>query len=116
MNICIFSGRASADAEVKVTQSGKKVARVRLAVDGIGKDAKAQFFDLIMWEGRADVAERFIQKGKEISVRAHANTRSYEAQDGSKRYVTEYIVDELKLHGAKPAEKQSNGGNEEIPF
>lgn len=116
MNICIFSGRASADAEVKVTQSGKKVARVRLAVDGIGKDAKAQFLDLIMWEGRADVAERFVKKGKEISVRSHANTRSYDAQDGSKRYVTEYIVDELKLHGSAPKAENQQNNDEEIPF
>ncbi len=112
MNVCIFSGRAVADAEVRETSGGNRKARVRLAVDGASKDAPATFLNLVLWGNRADVAEKFIKKGKEITVRCHVAVSTYE-KDGQKHTVTDFVVDQLMLHGSGKAKAP---GDEEIPF
>lgn len=110
MNKVILMGRLAKDVEMHYTQTGKNVATFTLAVDrGLGKDApdnapKADFIPIVAWNKLADVAGNYLGKGRQVLIEGHMQVRNYDAQDGSKRYVTEVITEKLELIG-------NNGGN-----
>ena len=125
MNKVILMGRLARDPDVRTTQSGKSVAQMTLAVDrrkGADGQQEADFLSLIAWEKIADIAGQYLHKGSKILVEGRLQSRSYEAQDGSKRYVTEVIVSNLefcesrKQEAAGPAEQFGSTAQEDIPF
>ena len=63
-----------------------------------------QWHNLIAWGKLADIAERFLIKGKEVAVEGKLINRSYNDKEGNKRYVTEIQVNELLLLGTKADE------------
>jgi len=117
MNLVILIGRPVADPEVKVTQNGTPVAQYRLAVqrDFAGPDGKkaADFVSVIAWRHNAEFANRFIKKGVKIAVTGSLQSRSYDTQDGSKRYVTEVIADRQEF--CERAESRENAPLPDTP-
>lgn len=107
MNKVILMGRLVKDPEIRYTQSGKNVATFVLAVNRqVGKDApadapKADFIPIVAWNKIADVAGNYLSKGRQVLIEGHMQVRNYEAQDGSKRYVTEVITEKIDLIGSK---------------
>ena len=100
MNKVILMGRLARDPDVRTTQGGKSVARMTLAVDrrkGADGQQEADFLALVAWEKLADIAGQYLHKGLKILAEGRLQSRSYEAQDGSKRYVTEVIVSSLEF-------------------
>lgn len=94
MNLVILHGRLTKDPEVRYTQSGKAVASFTVATDeGYGENKKAQFTNCVAWEKTAEIIGNNFAKGREIMVRGKLQTRTYDAKDGSKRYVTEVVLD-----------------------
>lgn len=65
---------------------------------------ETQWHNLIVWGKLADIAERFLIKGKEVAVEGKLINRSYNDKEGNKRYVTEIQVNELLLLGTKAAD------------
>ena len=126
MNKCHIIGRMTKDPEVRYTQGGTAVATFTLAVDRrVAKDKpkEADFIPCVVWGKMADgVVKNYCYKGKQIAVEGRIQVRSYDAKDGSKRYVTEVIVSELELLGSKNegADRSGNGykplTDDEIPF
>lgn len=111
MNKVILMGRLARDPDVRTTQSGKSVARMTIAADRrMGRNAEsgqptADFLNLVAWERLAEFAGNYLHKGSKILVEGRLQSRSYEAQDGSKRYVTEVNVSDIEF-----AESKSNAG------
>ena len=100
MNKVILMGRLARDPDVRTTQGGKSVARMTLAVDrrkGADGQQDADFLALIAWEKIANIAANYLHKGSKILVEGRLQSRSYDAQDGSKRYITEVIVSNLEF-------------------
>ena len=127
MNECILSGRLASDVELRTTQSGKSVAQFRLAVNRRkGKDGKQEtdFLPIVVWDKLADLCSKYLSKGSSAAVAGAIQTRSYTAQDGSKRYVTEIIANEVEFLGGKqdkPQEQSKPGSGfveieESLPF
>lgn len=126
MNKCHIIGRMTKDPEVRYTQGGTAVATFTLAVDRrVAKDKpkEADFIPCVVWGKMADgVVKNYCYKGKQIAVEGRIQVRSYDAKDGSKRYVTEVIVSELELLGSKNegVDRSGNGykplTDDEIPF
>jgi single-strand DNA-binding protein len=124
MNKVQLHGRIVKDPDIRATASNKKVAAFTIAVDTYsGGERKAEFINCVAWQKTAELIEKHFFKGKEILVvDGRLQTRSYEAQDGSKRYVTEVVVNEIEFCGSKTETKASDnafGGkevNEDIPF
>lgn len=121
MNKVILHGRLTRDPESKTTQSGKMVARMSLAVNRPGQDKGADFINLVAWEKLADVAMRYLSKGREVLIEGRLTTRSYE-KDGAKRTVTQVMIERLEFCGSKsesqheaPPEGFIND-DEEVPF
>ena len=110
MNKCHIIGRMTKDPEVRYTQGGTAVATFTLAVDRrVAKD-KPKEADFIPC----------VHNGTPVAGAGRSQVRSYDAKDGTKRYVTEVIVNELELLGKGDGSSKQNGGNyptdDEIPF
>lgn len=105
MNTWFGIGRATKDCEISTTNSGINVAKFTIAVDRKFKDAEgnkvADFINIVAWRGLADVCEKYIKKGQQVAIKGELQIRSYDAQDGTKRYVTEIIADDVTLLGSK---------------
>lgn len=125
MNKCHIIGRMTKDPEVRYTQGGTAVATFTLAVDRrVAKDKpkEADFIPCVVWGKMADgVVKNYCHKGKLVAVEGRIQVRSYDAKDGTKRYVTEVIVNDLELLGKGDGSSKQGGGyqpldDESIPF
>lgn len=108
MNNVILTGRITKDLELKYTQNGKAYCRFTLAVDrGLSKEKKqeaeangqptADFISCLAWGTTAEVLNKYTAKGKKILVNGSIETGSYTAQDGSKRYTTDVLVNRAEI-------------------
>lgn len=90
MNHIVISGRLAKDPEVRYTQTGKVVTQIVVAVDKFsGGEKSAIFVNCVFWERQAEFVGNYFVKGQQIIVEGSLNIRSYDANDGSKRYITE---------------------------
>lgn len=99
MNTVNITGRIGKEPEVKVLQSGSKVCNLSLAVDRRGKDnnKETDWFDLQAWGKTADFASNYVKKGGLVGITGMLQTRSWEAQDGTKRFATFIVVEKIDL-------------------
>lgn len=102
MNTWVGIGRLVRDPEVRYTQSGKAVCRFTLAIDRRGNGEKqADFIQCVAWEKIAEVISQYTGKGRKIAIEGRIQTRSYDAQDGTKRYATEVVVQSMEFCDSK---------------
>ena len=101
MNRVDLIGRLTKDPEVRQTQSGLNCAQFTLAVDRpyTDKDGNrgTDFLPVVAWRGAAEFVGKWFKKGLRVAVTGSIQTRSYEAKDGGKRYVTEIIADHVEF-------------------
>ena len=104
-------GNLGAKPEIKQTESGKKLAIFSVATSENYRNSKGekvtetQWHRVVAWGKVADVAEKYLDKGKEIALEGKLITRSYNDKAGAKKYITEVQVSELLLLGSKAAAK-----------
>ena len=100
-------GHIGEDPKVTNLESGRKVARFRLATNEHYKDAKGEkrtdtnWHSIVAWGKTAEIIEKYTAKGKEIGVTGKLKTRTYTTDDGNQRYVTEVEANEILLLGGK---------------
>ena len=111
MNKAILIGNLANDPETRTTQSGIAQCTFRLAVQRRFANQQgvreADFINIVAWRQTAELCGRYLAKGRKVAVVGSIQTRSYDAQDGSKRYVTEVVADEVEFisgpqDGARP--------------
>ena len=108
INKVILVGNVGIDPEVRTTESGVKVARVRLAtseryVDKQSGERKelTEWHTITLWRGLADVVDRYVHKGSQIYVEGRLRTREWVDKDQVKRYTTEILADNMQLLGSR---------------
>ena len=134
MNKAILIGNLTRDPEVRTTPNGNMCAMFTLAINRRFKDSngnkQADFISIVAWRQLAELCQKYLKKGRKVSVVGQIQTRSYDAQDGTKRYVTEIVADEIEFlssanagNGAPmpPEPEYGQGGftevdDEEMPF
>lgn len=142
MNKVILTGRLAGDPETRTTQSGVSVCTFRLAVQRRFANAQgvreADFLTIVCWRQLADLCAKYLAKGHRAAVEGSIQTRTYDGQDGQRRYVTEILADSVEfLQGKEVAAggstqagaaaqgqtgPEGNGGfvevddNDELPF
>ena len=117
-NHVMLGGRLTADPEIKKTQSGKSVVSFTIAVSRrTGKDAEpmADFINCVAWEKTAETVAHFFKRGSSIFVVGELQVRSYTANDGSKRYVTEVIVRDIRFVDTKAESAATSKKIDEVP-
>lgn len=105
MNKIILLGRLVKDPEIKYTSSEKCVAQFPVAVNRPTKNAEGQyeadFINIVAWNKTAELIGNYVHKGQRILVEGRLQIRSYTAQDGGKRSVTEVIADRVEFVESK---------------
>ena len=105
MNKIILVGRLTKDPEVRTTSAGFNTVNFTVAVNRNFKNKDgnydADFLPCVAFRQTADFVSKFFKKGSMISLDGRVQTRSYDAQDGSKRYVTEVVVENVEFVGGK---------------
>ena len=104
MNKVILIGNLTKDPELSTTNSGINYCRFTLAVPKRfvqNGDRDAEFINIVVWRVQADNCHKYLKKGSKACVIGSLQTRSYDAQDGSKRYVTEVVAEEVEFLSTK---------------
>ena len=110
MNKVILVGRLARDPELRTTNTGRSMCRFAVAVDrrrskdNQSNQPTADFINVVAWDRQAEVINQYLSKGRQIALSGRLSTGSYTAQDGSKRYTTDVMLDEFDFIGG-------NGGN-----
>lgn len=113
MNTCIFMGRLTRDPEIRTSAAGNTVARFSLAIDrpGTREERVTDFPSFLAFSKTADFIEKYITKGMRVLVTSHCQTGSYEKEDGSTVYTTDFIVDRIEF-----ADSKKTAEDEALPF
>ena len=108
MNRVILVGRISREITYRVSQSGIKNAQSSIAVNRPFKNKDgnidADFINFTVFGDRAENLSKYCSKGDLISIEGRIQTRSYDAQDGTKRYVTEVVAENIEYLAHKSNE------------
>lgn len=124
----ILIGNVGKDPEVKYLEGGVAVAKFPLATTETYKNRDGQKVDqtewhnVVLWRGLAEVAEKYVTKGKQLYIEGKIRTRSYE-ENNVKKYFTEIIADSMTLLGgprdsgaAAEAKALDTAVKEDLPF
>ena len=115
MNKAIIMGRLTKNPELRQTQTGKAVASFTLAVNRKFKKDEADFINCIAWDKTAEFVEKYFAKGQQVAVVGRIQTRSWEDNEGKKRYATEVVADETYFADSKKNDAAQDDDSE-LPF
>ncbi len=115
LNKVILMGRLTAHPELKITPKGNSVTSFSIAVDRSyvksREERKADFINVVCWRQTAEFVCKYFGKGSLIAVEGQLQSRSYQAKDGSNRYVVEVIADSVYFTGER-RENNANNNNQ----
>ncbi|WP_243749195.1 single-stranded DNA-binding protein [Mucilaginibacter agri] len=106
INKVILVGHLGKDPEIRHLEGGVAVASFPLATsETFSKDGKkleqTEWHNIVMWRGLADVAAKYLQKGKLVYIEGKLRTRSFEDKEGIKKYTTEVVAENFTMLGRK---------------
>lgn len=104
LNKAIIIGRVTRDPELRTTPAGQSVCSFGVATNRVWTDRdtgekqeKTEFHNVVIWRRLADIACQYLTKGSLIMIEGRIETRSWEDQQGNKRYRTEIIAENMQL-------------------
>lgn len=113
MNKVILTGNLTRDPELTTTNNGVSLCKFTIAVQkrfaGQDGEREADFLPIIVWRGLADNCYKYLKKGSKVGVSGSIQTRSYDGQDGTRRYITEIVADDVEFISTR----NSDGDGEE---
>ena len=119
-------GNVGQEPEIKTFDNGNKVAKFSLATTEKFRDSKGEmteettWHNLVVWGKQSEIVEKYVKKGEKLIVEGKLTNRSYEAKDGSKKYITEIVVNDFLLAGSSKSKQNADSSivNEEetLPF
>ena len=111
INRVVLVGRLTKSPDLRKTQNGTSVCKFTLAVNrrvtGQGQP-DADFISCVAWRKQAENIAKYCSKGSQVAVEGRIQTRNYDAQDGTKRYVTEVIADNVSFLGGRSTSSESS--------
>lgn len=138
MNKVMMIGNLTRDPELTQTGNGISLCRMSIAVNrpfaNASGEREADFFNVVVWRAQAENCQKFLHKGSKVGVSGYLQTRTVEGNDGTKRYFTEIVAEEVEFlspreggaprmdgEGYQPAQKKSIKDNppvsdDELPF
>lgn len=113
----ILVGNLGKDPEMRYTPKGVPVCSFPMATSETYKDrnsgeriTQTEWHNIVIWRGMAETAEKYLRKGSQVFIEGKIKTRSWDDQQGQKRYTTEIIADIMQLLD-RPGSKNPNDGN-----
>ncbi|MDB5060950.1 MAG: single-stranded DNA-binding protein [Mucilaginibacter sp.] len=119
INKVILVGHLGKDPEVRHLEGGVAVASFPLATsETFNKDGRkveqTEWHNIVMWRGLADVAAKFLQKGKLVYIEGKLRTRSFEDKEGIKKYTTEVVAENFTMLGRKTDFENDNSQRQPV--
>lgn len=120
VNKVILIGNVGADPEVRYLDGGVAVANLRLATTERYRNKNGENIDqtewhnIVLWRGLAEIVEKYVRKGMRLYIEGRIRTRSWDDQNGNKRYTTEIWADNMQMLSYK--QEGDNGGNAPRPY
>ena len=108
VNKVILVGNLGVDPEIRTLESGVKVANFTMATNETYKDKngdrqeKTEWHRIVLWRGLAEIAEKYLQKGKQIYLEGRLRTRQWKDKDDNTKYTTEVVGDNMVMLSGKP--------------
>lgn len=113
MNKVVLIGRLTRDVELKYAgEKGTAVATLTLAINRRkqkDKDQEADFIPVVLWGTLAENTSKFKHKGDQLAIVGRISTRTYLADDGTKKYVTEVVAEEADFLGKNAGSSSASG-------
>ena len=110
MNKVVLIGNLAKDPELTTTNNGVSLCKFTIAVQrrfaGQDGEREADFLPVIVWRGQADNCYKYLKKGSKAAIVGSVQTRSYEGTDGTRRYITEIVAEEVEFLASR------NGGDD----
>lgn len=115
VNKVILLGNVGKDPEIKYFDNDVTLANFSLATSergyttssGTQVPERTEWHNIVCWRGLAQVVEKFVKKGSQLYIEGKIRTRSYDDQNGVKRYVTEVVADNLELLGRRTTDNET---------
>ena len=112
LNKVMIIGRLGADPEMKYTANGNAVTTFNVATSRTYTNQgerveETEWFSIVAWNRLAETCTQYLVKGRQVYVEGRMQTRSWDAQDGQKRYRTELIANEVKFLGSRGDDTES---------
>lgn len=107
VNKVILVGNLGKDPEVRHLENGRAVANFSMATSETYKNRQGEkvtnteWHNIVLWTPLAEIAERYLKKGGQVYIEGKLTTRSWDDQDGNKRYTTEVVGREMTLLGSR---------------
>ena len=118
MNKIMLIGRLTKDPELRYTQSGTAAASFTLAVNrrftNQNGEREADFINCVAWQKAAEFVANYFKKGQQMALEGRLQVRSYEGNDGQRRWVTEVVAEQIEFVRSKESgsnNSNSTGGN-----
>jgi len=119
-------GNMGRDPEMRYTTSGKPVCNFSVATSHTWKDAdgtpqeKTEWHNIVAWGKLGEICNQYLAKGRQVFLEGRLQTRKWQGTDGSDRYTTEVVIDNMILlgqreGGAPPNSRPSGGGSQGRP-
>jgi single-strand DNA-binding protein len=120
VNKVILVGRLGTDPEVKTISSGNTVARLSLATSENWKDREGQrqerteWHRIVLWGKQAELAGKYLVKGRQVYIEGRLQTRSWEDQQGQKKYTTEIVANVIQFLGGGNQSETGRGSHDDM--
>jgi single-strand DNA-binding protein len=130
MNKVFLTGRLGQDPAVRFTQSQTAVCQFSMATsekfkkkDGT-KEEVTHWHQIVAWGKLGEICGQYLTKGSLITIVGKVTYRTYDAKDGTKKFITEIVASEMEMHGGGKQKEQQQQGNaappageeDDIPF
>ncbi len=121
VNKVILVGNVGKDPEVRHLDSGVAVANFPLATSEsyTAKNGErvttTEWHNIVLWRGLADVAEKYVTKGRQLYIEGRIRTRSYDDKEGNKRYITEIYGDVMQMLGNRDSNQATESTGNSAP-
>ena len=119
MNKVVLVGRLTAKPELRYTPQNTAFTRFSVAVNrnftNQQGEREADFINIVVWRKQAENVKNYLSQGSQVAIEGRIQTRSYDDNNGQKRYITEVVADNVEFLSSKNSSNSSNGGNNSQP-
>ena len=125
VNKAILVGNLGADPDLRSTQGGMQVCKLRIATTERKKDGDnwvnhTEWHNVTLFGRQADLAQKYLKKGRQVYIEGSIRTSKYTAKDGSEKWSTEIIGNDVKFLGSggdgAKGKAEEGRSNDDIPF
>ena len=118
MNKVFLIGRLTRDPELRYTSSNLPVATFSLAVNrnftSQSGEREADFINIVDWRKQAENVKNYLTQGSQVAIDGRIQTRTYDGEDGKKRYITEVVADNVQFLDTKSARESMNTSTQDV--